>query len=138
MEQFIHPVYGDFSKAIMGLDFDGTVTTHEYPLIGKDLPYCIATLKRFVACGGKICLNTMRSGKELDQAVKYLEKNGVELWGVNCNPDQHKWTKSTKVYAHFYIDDAALGSFTMQDQNISDRPYIDWAMIDALLFPEPI
>jgi len=121
---------------IIGLDFDGTVVTHEYPKIGKPLPNCVETLKRCVDAGAKICLNTMRSGLPLQEAVGYLIENGIELYGVNCNPDQKSWTESTKVYAHVYIDDAALGTLTMQDPSFSDRPYVDWVLAEALLFPE--
>ena len=35
-------------KKIMtiAVDFDGTIVTHEYPKIGRDIPFAIATLKR--------------------------------------------------------------------------------------------
>lgn len=122
---------------VVAVDFDGTVVTHEYPNIGKPLPYCIETLHKISAAGGKIILYTMRSGEELAQAVVYLIENDVILWGVNKNPDQHTWTDSPKVYAQIYIDDAAdLGLYTMQDESFSDRRYVDWTLVDALLFPQ--
>lgn len=121
---------------IIALDFDGTVVTHEYPLIDKPLPYCIDTLKKINNAGCKIILYTMRSGEYLAQAVEYLIDNDIKLWAVNENPEQKKWTDSPKIYAQIYIDDAAIGGFTMQDPNFSDRPYIDWIMVDAVLFPE--
>ena len=121
---------------IVAVDFDGTIVTHEYPKIGKPLQYCIETLHKITAAGGKIILYTMRSGEELAQAVDYLIDNDVELWGVNKNPEQHTWTNSPKVYANIYIDDAALGTHTLHDPNFAARPYVDWVIIDALLFPE--
>ena len=30
----------------IAVDFDGTIVTHEYPKIGRDIPFAIATLKR--------------------------------------------------------------------------------------------
>lgn len=121
---------------IYAVDFDGTVVTHEFPNIGKPLPYCIETLKKINDADGKIILYTMRHGETLDHAVDYLIKNDIKLWGINNNPDQHTWSKSPKVYAHVYIDDAALGAHTMHDPNFSERPYVDWTLVDALLFPE--
>jgi len=121
---------------IYAIDFDGTIVTHEYPKIGKPIPYCIETLQRIIEQGGKIILYTMRSGELLAQAVEYLINNDIKLWGVNKNPMQHRWTDSPKVFANIYIDDAALGTLTMQDPNFSDRQYVDWVMVDNLLFPE--
>lgn len=137
---------------IIGLDFDGTCVTHEFPKIGKELPYCVDTLKKIVAAGGKLILWTMRSNHELpesddphihtqaemylDHATTWFYDRGIELWAVNENPEQKSWTHSPKAYCHVYIDDAALGSHTMQDPNFSDRPYVDWAIVDAILFPE--
>ncbi len=31
---------------IIAVDFDGTIVTHEYPKIGKEIPFAIDTLKR--------------------------------------------------------------------------------------------
>lgn len=45
---------------IIGLDFDGTCVTHEFPKVGKELPYCVETLRKIIAAGGKIILWTMR------------------------------------------------------------------------------
>lgn len=47
---------------VIGLDFDGTVVTHDYPKIGKPIPRAIEVLTKLVGTGAKICLNTMRSG----------------------------------------------------------------------------
>lgn len=121
---------------VVAVDFDGTIVTHEYPEIDKPLPYCIETLKKITDAGGKIILYTMRSGETLAQAVDYLIDNDIKLWGINKNPDQHIWTDSPKVYAQIYIDDAALGTHTLQDPVFSSRPYVDWIIIDALLFSE--
>ena len=31
---------------LIAVDFDGTIVTHEYPRIGKEIPFAIDTLKR--------------------------------------------------------------------------------------------
>ncbi|RYE36073.1 MAG: hypothetical protein EOP42_04750, partial [Sphingobacteriaceae bacterium] len=53
----------------IGLDFDGTVVTHNFPDMGAEIPHCIETLQRITAAGGKLILITMRSGRSLAEAV---------------------------------------------------------------------
>ena len=65
----------------------------------------------------------------LSHAVAWFEKHKIPLYGININPTQASWTDSPKVYAHYYIDDIALGSFIMSDPKISDRPFMDWAHV---------
>lgn len=116
----------------IAIDFDGTCVTHDYPRIGKDIN-AIDVLKKLVVNGHKLILNTMRSGKELDEAVNWFKENGIELYGVNENPSQKSWTNSPKVYAHMYIDDAALGCPLKLDLSLSDRPFLDWEVVSYLL-----
>jgi hydroxymethylpyrimidine pyrophosphatase-like HAD family hydrolase len=94
----------------IGVDFDGTIVDHAYPDIGEPVPGAIETMKMFQEQGHQLILWTMRSGEELQAAVDYLEKNGINLFGINNNPTQKSWTDSPKVYCHVYIDDAALGA----------------------------
>lgn len=70
----------------------------------------------------------MRSGKELDNAVKYLESSGISLYGINHNPDQVNWTSSPKAYGHIYIDDAAFGCPKIYPLNFS-RACVDWLKV---------
>lgn len=112
----------------IAVDFDGTCVTHEYPNIGKDIG-AVPVLKKLADRGYKIILNTMRSGKELSDAVKWFEENEISLYGINNNPTQKSWTTSPKVYAHIYIDDAALGCPLKMVPSISDRPYVDWKKV---------
>jgi len=119
--------------SIFCIDFDGTIVTHEYPEIGKPVPHAIDVMKKLISNGNKIILYTMRSGFELGAAEEYLEKAGISLYGVNKNPTQSKWTKSPKVFAHTYIDDAALGCPLIDNEHF--RPYVDWVKIESLLKP---
>lgn len=116
---------------ILALDFDGTTVMHEYPQIGDPVPGAIKVLHREVDRGTKIILYTMRSGKELVDAVKYCGRNSIDLWGINENPDQHKWTTARKVYAHMYVDDAACGCPLIYPPGA--RPYVDWKQIAMLI-----
>lgn len=118
---------------IIGIDFDGTVVAHEYPEIGRPAPQAIETLRELTAAGHRLVLWTMRSGAPLQEAVNYLTAAGVELWGVNRNPEQHEWTDSPKAYCQLYIDDAAYGAPLMRLKG-ARRPVVDWEHVRAYLY----
>lgn len=115
----------------IAIDFDGTVCLHEYPVIGAPAPYALEVIRKLQLNGHNIILWTMRSGKQLDEAVEYLKSNGIKLYGVNENPTQKSWTDSNKCYCALYIDDAALGCPLIQV--IGKRPYVDWKAVDVWL-----
>jgi hypothetical protein len=111
---------------IIAIDFDGTCVKHAYPKIGEDIG-AVPVLKEMVKNGHQLVLNTMRSGKLLDEAVQWYVDNGIKLSGANHTPGQATWTQSPKVYAQLYIDDAALGCPTVMDDN--GRVYVDWKIV---------
>lgn len=127
---------------IIGLDFDGTVVTHRYPYVGEDIG-AVPVLKELAEKGHKFILFTMRShrsivrdGKVIDtlqEAEDWFEKHGIELFGVNSNPQQSEWTDSPKAYCQVYIDDAAIG---IPKKNDGERPYVDWKRMRDLLKEE--
>ena len=130
---------------IIGIDFDGTCVTHEFPNIGREIG-ATPVLKRLTDSGHKLVLFTMRSdienptsddynihavgGKYLTDAVNWFKERNIPLWGINKNPEQESWTHSPKAYCHLYIDDAALGCPLIA--SIS-RPYVNWLEVEALL-----
>lgn len=113
------------------IDFDGTIVTHEYPAIGKPVPMALEVMKQWQDEGALLILFTMRSGKELQEAVEYCESNGIKLFGINYNPTQGVWTKSPKAYGEMYIDDAAVGCPLIYPDN--ERPHVDWNEIQKLV-----
>lgn len=112
------------------VDFDGTICVHEYPLIGEENKPCIEILKKWQENGIGIILDTMRDGKTLEEAVKWLKERGIKLYGIGKEPDQDKWTKSNKAYGIFSIDDRNLGVPLITSKN--ERPRVDWKKIDEL------
>lgn len=123
-------------NGIIAVDFDGTIVEHAYPNLGEPVPKAIEVLRTLQKKGWRIILWTMRSGETLDQAVRYCLENGIQLFGVNENPDQKSWTSSPKAYAHFYIDDAAFGCPLVhtlsQNGEALKRPYVDWEKVAAI------
>ncbi len=116
----------------INVDFDGTCVTHEYPFIGKDIG-AVPVLKKMVASGCNLILFTMRSGKTLDDAVRWFKNNGIKLYGIQTNPKQKSWTTSPKSLADLMIDDSALGCPLKFDATISKRPFVDWVIVEKLL-----
>lgn len=88
---------------IFAIDFDGTIVKSKYPGIGDPVPGALETMNELIDAGHDIILFTVRSGKELREAVKYLQDNEIELYGINENPDQKSWSDSPKVFANVYL-----------------------------------
>ncbi|MBR1929583.1 MAG: hypothetical protein IJ834_07640 [Paludibacteraceae bacterium] len=97
---------------IIAVDFDGTIVTHEYPRIGKPIPFAIDTLKRLQTEGHhQLVLWTVREGELLEEALDYCRKRGLEFYSVNSNypeeKDEHNAPR--KINADLWIDDKNLG-----------------------------
>ena len=122
------------------IDFDGTLTTHDYPYIGKDIG-AVPVLKKLIDKGHKLILFTMRSGLQLQDAVNWCKQNEIILYGINTNPTQHLWTKSPKAYGQLYIDDAALGiplKNSLNNIDHEERLFVDWDKVEELLIEKEI
>jgi hypothetical protein len=117
---------------VLAIDFDGTAVTHDYPRVGKDIGSA-SVLKELVQNGHQLILWTMRSGKELEDAVNWFAENDIPLYGVQRNPSQDTWTNSPKCYAQIYIDDAALGCPLTFDEALSGRTFVDWTEVREIL-----
>lgn len=111
---------------VIAIDFDGTMVKHKYPAVGEELPNAVDTMLELQRLGHKLILFTMRSGKELTDAVNWCKSKGIELYGINENPTQASWTASRKVYAELYIDDAALGCPLKWTY---ERPEVHWMAV---------
>ena len=112
---------------IIAVDYDGTVVKHKYPLVGDDCPYAVDVLKELIAHGHQLILWTMRSGKELEDAINWYKEKNITLYGINNNPQQHEWTSSLKAYAQLYIDDASLNAPLTTD--LEGNIHIDWVFV---------
>lgn len=98
---------------IIAVDFDGTIVTHEYPKIGKPIPFAIDTLIRLQEEHHRIVLWTAREGQLLEDAVEYCKKKGLEFYAVNSNyPEEMSLTnvlRPRKLTVDLFIDDRNLG-----------------------------
>jgi len=98
---------------IIAVDFDGTIVEHRYPAIGKELPFATETIKELQKKQHQIILWTFRSGKELDEAVNYCKKKGIEFYAVNKSYPEEEYDESIsrKINADLFIDDRNVGGF---------------------------
>lgn len=103
----------DFTGIKIAVDFDGTIVDHQFPEIGKEKLFAFQTLRELEKLGARLILWTFRTGKELDEAVEYCRKNGIEFYAVNKNYPEEIFdeTVSRKIDADIYIDDKNIGGF---------------------------
>ena len=103
----------DFSGVKIAVDFDGTIVEHEYPEIGKEKLFAFLTLRELSKKGARLILWTFRTGKELEDAVEFCRKNGVEFYAVNKNYPEEimNETVSRKIDVDIFIDDKNVGGF---------------------------
>lgn len=99
---------------ILAVDFDGTLCKFAFPKIGEPNHALIENLiKLQLEDGAKIILWTCRGGAFLEEAVEWCKAQGLVLHAVNDDLPEIKDSefgrnKSKKVFAHRYIDDAAM------------------------------
>jgi hypothetical protein len=109
----------------IAVDFDGTIVEHLYPEIGKEKLFAFRTLKEFEKKGARLILWTFRTGKELDEAIEFCRKNGIEFYAVNRNYPEEVFDESVsrKIDADIYIDDKNIGGFP------------GWSEVWQMIFP---
>lgn len=98
----------------IAVDFDGTIVEHRYPAIGETKPFAFETLRELQKKGHQLLLWTYRWGKELDEAVEFCRKNGLEFYAVNKNYPEEVFSEeecSRKLDVDLFIDDRNIGGF---------------------------
>jgi hypothetical protein len=96
----------------IAVDFDGTIVEHDYPKIGRPIPFALDVLRKLhVEERHKLILWTMREGQLLQEAVDYCAKNGVHFYAHNKNYPEEEFRDGDprKIGADIYIDDRNIG-----------------------------
>jgi hypothetical protein len=109
---------------IIAVDFDGTIVEHEYPKIGRPIPFAIDVLKRLQAEDRHtLILWTMREGDLLQEAIDFCEKQGLSFYAHNKNFPEEVFEEGTirKLAADLYIDDRNVGGL------------LDWGIIYRII-----
>ena len=99
--------------ATIAVDFDGTIVTHVYPKIGREIPFAIETLKMLIRDQHRLILWSVREGELLQEAVDWCRERGVEFWAVNKDYPEESYENnnhfSRKLKADYFIDDRNIG-----------------------------
>ncbi len=100
-----------YLSLIIAVDFDGTIVEDEYPYIGRPRIFAFETLKKLQENGCRLILWTYRSGRSLEEAVKFCEENGIVFYAVNKSFPEEDFdeTYSRKIHADLFIDDRNFG-----------------------------
>ncbi len=99
---------------VIAVDFDGTIVEHKFPAIGKEMLFAFETLKAMQKAGHLLILWTYRTGIELEDAVEFCRKNGLEFYAVNKSYPEEVFSEtevSRKINADLFIDDRNVGGF---------------------------
>lgn len=130
---------------IIAVDFDDTVVKQpigsKYPDVGPTIPEAVTVLKKLVDAGHRIIVWTVRDESQdgILKAVLWYHQNNIPLYGINARPFEEseqdsknmRNSKSPKVRANLYIDDAAAGCPLIQEEGW--RPFVDWKEIEKFL-----
>ncbi|MEM6721375.1 MAG: hydrolase [Bacteroidota bacterium] len=98
---------------LIAVDFDGTIVEDAYPKIGTPQIFAFETMKRLEQDGHRLILWTYRSGKKLEEAVRFCKDNGIEFYAVNNSYPEEVFDGkvSRKINADYFIDDRNIGGF---------------------------
>lgn len=95
----------------IAVDFDGTIVENRYPEIGKPVLFAIETLLKLQEEGHHLILWTYRTGNELQAAVDFCKKKGINFYAVNKSYPEEIYDNSLsrKIQADIFIDDRNIG-----------------------------
>jgi hydroxymethylpyrimidine pyrophosphatase-like HAD family hydrolase len=110
----------------IAVDFDGTIVENRYPAIGEEMMFAFATLNALQKKGHQLILWTYRVGRELDEAVEFCRKHGIEFEAANLNYEGEEVDEKTprKLNVDCFIDDRNVGGF------------LGWGKVYQLICPD--
>lgn len=96
---------------IYAIDFDGTLCTNAFPLIGEPNEQMLNFVRTRKSMGDYLILWTCREGERLQEAIAWCKAQQLEFDTYNENlPHMNELygNDSRKVGADYYIDDRAI------------------------------
>lgn len=118
----------------IGIDFDGTIATDNFPDVGEPVPHAFDVMKQWESDGHQLVLWTVRSGPALEKAIQFIWDNDVKLYAVNRVPGQLKYSSSPKAHCHIFVDDKAVGCPLVYPKR--GAPYVDWPEVEKAVIDE--
>ena len=103
----------------IAVDFDGTIVENRYPKIGIPILFAIETLKKLQDDGHHLILWTYRTGRELEEAVEFCSRRGINFYAVNKSYPEEVYDSSLsrKIQADYFIDDRNIGGLMGWGEN---------------------
>lgn len=97
----------------IAVDFDGTIVEHEYPAIGREIPFATETLRMLINDRHQLILWSVREGELLQEAIDWCHERGVDFYAVNRDFPEEDVEKnihfSRKLKVDLFIDDRNVG-----------------------------
>ena len=97
----------------IAVDFDGTIVEHEYPAIGKEIPFATETLRMLINDRHQLILWSVREGDLLQEAIDWCHERGVDFYAINRDFPEEDVEKnihfSRKLKVDLFIDDRNIG-----------------------------
>jgi len=96
---------------VIAIDFDGTIVEDAYPEIGDPKIFAFETLKEMQKGHNQLILWTSREGDELEEAVDFCRKNGVQFYAVNNSYPEEKYDEniSRKINCEVFVSHKNIG-----------------------------
>ncbi len=119
---------------LIAVDFDGTIVEDRYPKIGDPKIFAFETLREIHKNRHNIILWTTRTGQELEEAVEYCSKNGVEFYGLNTSYPEEKYDPekdSRKIICDVFVSHRNIGGMKSWGEIWQDLQEMESAGIDA-------
>ena len=97
----------------IAVDFDGTIVEHEYPRIGREIPFATETLRMLINDRHQLILWSVREGELLQEAIDWCHERGVDFYAINRDFPEEDVEKnihfSRKLKVDLFIDDRNVG-----------------------------
>ena len=122
---------------VFGIDFDNTISTHNYPFVGELVPMAKEVINTLNDNGHYIFLWTVRGDESWDSegkinalqnAREFLDENEIEIDGFNSSPIHP--SSSPKQHCDYFIDDINLSTPYIMYHG---HRVVDWVMIAIYL-----
>jgi hypothetical protein len=119
----------------IAFNFDNAVVKDKFPSLGEEIPGAIRVLS-LIQKKNYLILFTTREGDQLEEAIHFLRRNGIDLYGINDNPGHFIGHDSMKPFYHLLIDSKAIGAPLIQIKK--GRGYINWSLIEKYLWEKGV
>ncbi|MBP5355648.1 MAG: hypothetical protein J6Z10_02200 [Prevotella sp.] len=97
----------------IAVDFDGTIVEHEYPAIGREIPFATETLRMLINDRHQLIVWSVREGELLQEAIDWCHERGGDFYAINRDFPEEDVEKnihfSRKLKVDLFIDDRNVG-----------------------------